>query len=194
LDAILAVPLLIQTKYPIVCKINTLRSKKQNWHTTCNNHRQKRKTKRKKGEIAMTLIRWNPNRRQLALPEEIDRFFNGFNYGWENSDTAWYPTVDISENENNYEVKAEIPGMKKEEIKLSVEDHVLTLSGEKKKENESDKKNYHFVERSYGRFERSFKLPHEVKAEEIKAKYKNGILSVEIPKTETAKPKEIAVS
>ena len=142
----------------------------------------------------MSLIRWSPYRNLISLPDEVERFFNGFGLDYQNSDSVWSPTVDISETEESYEVKAEIPGLKKEDIKLSVEDNVLTLSGERKVEKETEKKNYHRLERAYGKFERSFRLPREVDSESIKASYKNGVLTVQIPKSEAVKPKEIAVS
>jgi len=155
----------------------------------------KRNDKRnRKEEHKMTLVRWNPMRSLISLPNEIDRFFDDFGLNVRDFDTVWRPHVDLSESENSYEVKAELPGMKKEDIKIEVHDNVLTLTGEKKQENKTDKKNYHRIERSYGRFERCFRLPKEVKAEEIKAKYKNGVLSIDIPKTEETKPKEIVVS
>ena len=140
------------------------------------------------------LTLWNPNRRLVSLPNEIDRFFNNWGFNPDNSDCVWCPTVDVVESEKNYEIIAEVPGLKKDEIHIAVEDGYLTLSGEKKQENESKDKNYHRVERSYGKFERSFRLPKEVDAEAIKANYKNGILKVEIPKTEKALPKQIAIS
>lgn len=142
----------------------------------------------------MTLVRWNPLRTLNTLPSELDRFFGDFGLNYNDSDSVWRPTVDLSETEENYEVKAEIPGMDKKDIKVEVHDHVLTLSGEKKHEEKVDGKNYHRIERSYGKFERSFRLPKEVKAEEIKAKYENGVLIVDIPKVEEAKPKEISVA
>jgi HSP20 family protein len=142
----------------------------------------------------MKLVRYNPERSLISLPYEIDRFFEDFGLGYKNMDTVWNPSVDLSETDDHYEVKAEIPGMKKEDIKISVKDNVLTLSGEKKQENKTDKKNVYCVERLYGQFERSFTLPKNVKADAIKAKYKDGVLTVEIPKTEDVKPKEIAVS
>ena len=145
-------------------------------------------------EKKMSLIKWSPYRNLISLPDEIDHFFNGFGLDLNASDSVWSPSVDISETENQYEVKAEIPGLKKEDIKLSVEDNVLTLSGERKYENETEKKNYHRIERAYGKFERSFRLPREVDAGNIKANYKNGVLTVHIPKVEAVKPKEIAVS
>ena len=141
----------------------------------------------------MRLVRWNPYRSLITLPDEIDRFFSDFGLDARMSDTVWNPSVDLSENEDGYEVKAEIPGMKKEDIRVSYRDNVLTLTGEKKQEDEKKKENYHRIERTYGRFERSFWLPEEVKADAIKAKYQNGVLSVRIPKAEEVKPKKIEV-
>ena len=142
----------------------------------------------------MSLVRYYPRRNLVPLPREIDRFFSNFGMDMDSSDTVWSPSVDISETEKSYEVIAEIPGMDKKDIKISVQENVLLLSGEKKKEEEKEGHNYHRIERSYGKFERSFKLPTDVKADEIKAKYKDGVLSVEIPKAEEVKPKEITVS
>jgi len=130
----------------------------------------------------------------ISLPDEIERFFSDFGLDTRASDTVWSPSVDLAENDDSYEVKAEIPGMKREDIKVSYRDDVLTLTGEKKQEKENKDKNYHRIERAYGRFERSFWLPKEVKADEIKAQYKNGVLSISIPKAEEVKPKEIEVS
>jgi len=142
----------------------------------------------------MTLVRYNPYRNLVSLPRHLNSFFNDFGLDSNFSDTVWRPSVDIAETEDHYELKAEIPGLSKKEIKISVENNVLTLSGEKKHEEETSNKNYHRVETQYGRFERSFQLPEQVKAEEIKARYNNGVLTVEIPKAEKVKPKEIAVS
>jgi len=142
----------------------------------------------------MTLVRWKPQRNLMSLPDSIDRFFDDFGLGWRHFDSVWHPSVDVSETENSYEVKADLPGMKKDEIKISYQDNVLTLTGEKSHEEKKDKKNYHHVERAYGKFQRSFRLPKDVKADQIKASYRNGVLNIEIPKAEEAKPKEISVS
>ena len=142
----------------------------------------------------MSLIRWTPMRNLVSINSEIDRFFNDFGMNFRESDTIWRPTVDLSETENGYEVKAELPGMKKEDINVELKDHVLTLTGEKKHEEKDEKKNYHRIERTYGKFQRSFRLPTEVKNDEIKARYRNGVLTIDIPKAEEVKPKEITVS
>ncbi|MFH1942155.1 MAG: Hsp20/alpha crystallin family protein [bacterium] len=142
----------------------------------------------------MTLVRCKPMRNLVSLPNEIGRFFNDFGLNLGEQDTVWSPPVDVSETEKTYEIKAEMPGMDKKDIKVSFNDNVLTLSGEKNQEKDEKKKNYRRMERVYGRFERSFRLPLKVKSEEIKANYRNGVLTVEIPKDEEARVKEVVVS
>lgn len=105
----------------------------------------------------------------------------------------WSPLVDISEDEKEYVVKAEIPEMKKEDIKLNVHDDVLTITGERKYEKEEKGKKYHRVERAYGSFMRSFTLPDDADGSKISAEYKDGVLKVHLPKSEKAKPKAIEV-
>ncbi|MDW7681692.1 MAG: Hsp20/alpha crystallin family protein [bacterium] len=142
----------------------------------------------------MSIVRWNPGRTLMNLPDEMDRFFGDFGLDFWNTDSVWNPAVDITEKSDGYEVKAELPGMKKDEIKISCEDDVLMISGERKSEQDEKKDNYHRIERRYGKFQRSFYLPKNVKANDIKANYKDGVLTVTIPKSEEAMPKEIAVS
>ena len=142
----------------------------------------------------MSIIRWTPHRQLVSLPNELDRFFGNFGVDFWNTDTVWNPAVDITESKDGYEVKAELPGLKKENIKISFEDDVLVLSGERKNEKDEKDENFHRIERNYGKFERCFRLPNDVKSDEIKANYKNGVLTVNIPKNEKAKPKEIAIS
>jgi len=105
----------------------------------------------------------------------------------------WSPLVDISEDEKEYVIKAEIPEMKKEDIKLNVHDDVLTITGERKYEKEEKNKKYHRVERAFGSFMRSFALPEDADGAKIAAEYKDGILKVRLPKSERAKPKAIEV-
>jgi HSP20 family protein len=108
--------------------------------------------------------------------------------------TQWSPLVDISEDDKEYLVKAELPELKKEEVKVSVENGELTISGERKTEKEEKGKKYHRIERSYGSFVRSFTLPEAVSAEKVTAEFKDGLLIVHLPKDENAKPKAIKVS
>ncbi|MCX7699197.1 MAG: Hsp20/alpha crystallin family protein [Candidatus Goldbacteria bacterium] len=106
-----------------------------------------------------------------------------------------YPAVDIVEDKDKYVLKADIPGLKQDDIKVEVDDGVLKIYGERKhekKEEDKDKK-YHYYERSYGAFERRFVLPSDSDVDKIDAKYENGVLEIQIPKTESKKPKEIKV-
>jgi len=105
----------------------------------------------------------------------------------------WSPLVDITEDEKEYVVKAEIPEMKKEDIKINVNEDVLTVSGERKYEKEEKGKKYHRVERAYGSFMRSFTLPEDADGTKVNAEYKDGVLKVHLPKSEKAKPKAIEV-
>ena len=105
----------------------------------------------------------------------------------------WSPLVDITEDEKEYIVKAEIPEMKKEDIKLNVHDDVLTITGERKCEKEEKGKKYHRVERSYGSFIRSFTLPEDADGSNVAAEYKDGVLKVHLPKSDKAKAKTIEV-
>jgi len=106
--------------------------------------------------------------------------------------TGW-PAVDVTEDKNNVIVKADLPGMKQEEIEVNLDQDILTIKGERKIESEKDEKNYHRVERAYGSFERSIQLGSDVDKEKIKASYKNGVLEVVLPKIEREKPKQIKV-
>jgi HSP20 family protein len=101
--------------------------------------------------------------------------------------------VDISEDEHEFLVKAELPDLKKEEVKVSVENGELTISGERKAEKEEKNKKYHRIERSYGSFARSFTLPDSVSGDKVSADFKDGMLAVHLPKSEKAKPRSIEV-
>jgi HSP20 family protein len=105
----------------------------------------------------------------------------------------WAPLVDITEDEKEYVIKAELPEVKKEDVKLTVHDDVLSISGERKYEKEEKGKKYHRVERAYGSFTRSFTLPEDADASKVAADYKDGVLKVHLPKSEKAKPKSIEV-
>jgi HSP20 family protein len=146
----------------------------------------------------MAITRWRPVRDLVNLQDEMNRLFDGF-FGrpmlapdW--GEREWNPSVDVSETGDKILITADLPGMTKDDVKISVRDHTLTLEGEKKRQKEEKGKNYHRLERSYGSFCRSFTLPAAVKADKIKATYKDGVLSVELPKVEEAKPKEIPIT
>lgn len=108
--------------------------------------------------------------------------------------SEWMPSLDLSETKNSYIVSAEIPGIEPKDVEISLTDNVLTIKGEKKQEKQEDNENYHLIERSYGSFTRSFRLPVQVQADKVKATYKNGVLKITLPKTEEAKKKEIKIA
>jgi len=142
----------------------------------------------------MSLIRYETSPITSLFDELGDLFGSTFDLSGMNIAGSLYPTVDITESDNGYRITADLPGLSKEAIKVSVEDGVLSISGEKKQESEKKEKDryYHF-ERSYGKFCRSFSLPANVDNANIDAKYNNGVLEVLLKKTEEAKPKAIEV-
>ena len=134
-----------------------------------------------------------------SLQERINRMFDDTirtlhpTDGEELEKGTWAPAVDIYETNDSFVVSADLPGLNKDEIQIDLKDNTLTLKGEKKFEEKVSKDNYIRVERAYGSFVRSFTLPQNVDPEKIKAKYKEGVLEVTIPKKEEAKPKQIKV-
>lgn len=144
------------------------------------------------------LTSWNPLRELNNLENRLERFW-GSAFPSRNGEkeamtvSQWTPLVDISEDANEYLVKAELPELKKEEVKVSVENGELTISGERKSEKEEKGKKFHRIERSYGSFLRSFSLPEAVSADKVTAEFKDGVLSVHLPKDEKARPKTIEV-
>ena len=143
----------------------------------------------------MTLVRWSP-RTTLGFRNEFDRLFDSFfntSNEEETSLTAFSPAVDITETEKEYLISAELPGIKKEDIKMNISDNILTISGEKNQEKKTDKENYHRTERVYGTFQRSFRLPEISAQENISAEFKDGVLTVTIPKLKESISKNIAI-
>jgi HSP20 family protein len=144
------------------------------------------------------LMRWEPLRFEPVFKEFgslARRFSNLFEGDLPEMELAsgWHPFVDIYDEGTEMVLKAELPGMKKEDIHIEVQNNVLTLRGEKKREEKVEKEGFFRSERLYGSFSRSFTLPTTVDAEKIEASYVNGILTVKLPKVEAAKPKQIAV-
>ncbi|NOR17694.1 Hsp20 family protein [candidate division WOR-3 bacterium] len=140
------------------------------------------------------LTKWEPFSDLVSLRDDMDRFFETF-FGQhpEDREGFWTPILDIEESNGNIVVKAEIPGMEKDEIKVSVRNNMLSISGERKQEIETKDKTFHRIERSYGKFSRIITLPSEVDADKIKAAYKDGVLNIILPKPESMKPKQIEV-
>jgi HSP20 family protein len=142
-----------------------------------------------------TLTQFHPFRGVSTLQDQINRLFDGASdrSSDEGNLTTWAPAVDIFETEHKLVVKADLPDIKPEELDIRVENNILTIRGERKFEKKVNENNYLRVERSYGSFSRSFSLSNTVNTESIEAEYKNGVLTVSIPKLEEAKPKQIKV-
>lgn len=111
----------------------------------------------------------------------------------EDDSVVWRPRMDIKETKDAFEISADLPGLKKEDVNISLKDGILTISGERKYENEKKDQDKYYMERVYGNFSRSFSLPSDVKEKEIKANLKNGVLTISLPKAEKVKPKEIEI-
>jgi HSP20 family protein len=146
----------------------------------------------------MDLVRWEPfdglDKIHSRISDLFDETFGrarGYSSG---NNSVWLPPVDILESRDSYLLRAELPGMKKEDFSLEVKEGILHLSGERKFEEPANGVEYHRVERVAGRFSRSFSLPQTVKADEIKATYRDGILEIHVPKAEEAKPRQIAIN
>jgi len=143
-----------------------------------------------------TLTRWDQPR-GLTLQDQVNRLFEN-NFTGDRSGRAdlatWAPAVDIYETENELVVKADLPDVDEKDIDVRVENNLLTIRGERKFEKSVSEENYLRVERTYGAFSRSFSLPNTVNAESIRAEYKNGVLTVNLPKREESKPRQVKVN
>jgi HSP20 family protein len=147
----------------------------------------------------MELIRRNQNQTDPVKELFNEDFFWGFPFvpvtGKSlNTQSGWHPAIDITEEKDRYVLKADLPGLKKEDFRISLEDGVLTIEGERRTESEHKEKSYHRIERSYGRFARSLNLGSAVDESKIKANYKDGVLEVIAPKAERAKAKTIDIN
>ncbi len=150
----------------------------------------------------MAIVRWEPFRDLVSIQGRMNRLFDeafrgasrpsGEEEEW--SLGSWAPAVDIFEQDGDIVLKAELPGVDAKDVDVRVENNVLTLRGERKLDNEVKKESYHRVERAYGSFSRSFTLPTVVDTEKIKAEYRDGVLRVNLPKREEARPKQISIS
>ena len=146
----------------------------------------------------MTLTKWNPLfADRAATRERFNRLF-GRDDLWETEGVTtggeWVPAVDIIENDHALTVKAELPGMEAKDVTVTIDNNVLTLRGERHMEKEVKKENYHRMERAYGSFARSFALPTFVDVEKVRADFKNGLLTINVPKRETAKTRAVEVT
>jgi HSP20 family protein len=142
------------------------------------------------------LAPWRPFREMSTLRDEMDRLWDRFFGEWPTLEPVrreWAPFLDVSETKNNIVVRAEVPGLEPKDIDISLIGGVLTIKGEKKQEKEEKDENYHRIERNYGTFTRSVRVPQEVQSDKIEATYKNGVLKITLPKSEEAKKKEIKI-
>ena len=144
----------------------------------------------------MTLVRWNPIRhRMMPTFNEWDRLMNDVftDHSEDTSLSEWTPAIDITEDDDAFIVVADLPGLAKKNISINIKENMLTISGERKIEKKDEKKNYCRTERHAGIFKRSFQLTDQVIADKITASFKDGVLTVTVPKTEEVKPKEIEI-
>jgi HSP20 family protein len=140
----------------------------------------------------MTLVKWNPT----TLDREINNLVSNFwgDTGSLKTNAGWNPKVDVAEFEDRYEVHADLPGLSKDDINVTLEKGVLTIEGERKRSSETKSEDFLRTERVYGKFSRTFNLGDRVDASKISAAYKDGVLTLGLPKSEVVKPKAIEVT
>jgi HSP20 family protein len=151
----------------------------------------------------MAIVRWNPMRDMMSMEREFNKIFNSlerkFSFGNGNGENEefenaiWMPMTDIVEDDNQYYLNIDLPGIKKEDVKINYSNGQLNISGERKQENMENNAKFHRVERSYGKYYRSFALPQKIKENEINAEFKDGQLKISIPKSEEVKPKQLEI-
>ena len=141
----------------------------------------------------MALVRWEPMRELTSLQGEMNRLFNTFFDDNGGSTRRWAPPMDLADAGDHLVLKADLPGLSEEDVRIEVQDRLLTVSGERKAEHEENREGYYRMERAFGSFSRSFALADEVSSDEIEAKYENGVLNVRLPKRPAAKRREITV-
>ncbi len=146
----------------------------------------------------MELIRWTPQRNVWGLHDRMNRFFDDFFAPATRTDDGlafrnWNPSADVFEEDGQYVIKAELPGVDRKDIHVDVENGVLVLKGERTEDKELKEENYYRKERAYGNFQRSFALPEGVDTDAIKADYKDGVLKITVPKPEAKQTKKITV-
>jgi len=142
----------------------------------------------------MTLVKCRPNRNHFLMQDQFDKMFeNFFHDNFVTGGSSFNPLVDMVENDENYLITVELPGMSKDDVKMTIKDNMLTISGSKKNRYESEKDSMHRIESSHGSFSRSFRLPKSIDRENVKAEFESGVLSISMPKVEEAKPTVIEI-
>ena len=139
------------------------------------------------------LRRWSPYHEFEDVQSEMNRLFDWAFGRHGDQVSAWMPTLDVYEKDDKFHIHADLPGLKREEIDITVDGSTLTISGEKRKDNETKEDGYYCAERFYGKFRRSVDLPSSVDTSKVEAKYKDGVLEITVPKSEAARPKQIKV-
>jgi HSP20 family protein len=149
----------------------------------------------------MALIRWEPARELQSIQQEMNRLFGSFFDGPVTTAGAngaitrrWIPAMDLVEGDGEFVLRADLPGVGEDDVKVELEDNVLTISGERRSSHEERKEGYYRVERASGTFSRSLTLPEGVEADSVEATFENGVLEVRIPKPEEHKPQRVAIS
>jgi HSP20 family protein len=153
-------------------------------------------TQKEVATMAYEVKPYKPLGELANLREEMDKMWNRFFGEWPSMAPfrgEWSPSLDVSETKESIVVRAEVPGLEAKDIDISLADDVLTIKGKREQEMEEKDENYHRVERSYGSFSRSVRLPREVRSDQIKAAYKNGVLKITLPKSQEAKEIKIKV-
>lgn len=142
----------------------------------------------------MTLVRWKPFSDAPAFHDDVNRLFEElWRSGPSSNRGSWYPPVDVIENETEFKMMVELPGMTRDDVKITLNDNMVTLRGEKKAASQTKKENWHQVERMYGTFERSFQLSSPVDKTKVNARFEGGVLTVTLAKSEDARPREISI-
>ena len=144
-----------------------------------------------------TLVRWDPFRDLVSIQDELNRLFGRTFTGGESmrpsAGGAWMPAMDVFETEDKIVARLELPGIEPNDVEVAVEDSTLTVSGKREFSSETNEENYHRVERRYGAFTRSIALPQTADVEKVDASFDKGVLTIEMPKVERAKPKKIQI-
>jgi HSP20 family protein len=142
----------------------------------------------------MAIVRWDPSREVDSLQSEVNRVFDAFfGAGGGAATRRWVPAVDLIETDDHLLLKADLPGLDKDDISIEVRDGVLTVAGERKAEHESKSEGYYRVERTFGTFSRSLTLPQGIDADRVEASFEKGVLEVRIPKPEERKPHRVEI-
>ncbi|MGH9381392.1 MAG: Hsp20/alpha crystallin family protein [Thermoanaerobaculia bacterium] len=146
-----------------------------------------------------SLTRWNPadlwsSRIHRLFDQAFNDFLSPLTASEEVSDRAWIPAVDVHEADDTLTVTAELPGLRKQDVDITLEDNVLKLSGERRFEKDEKRESYHRIERAYGRFSRSFTLPRNVDRSRVEAQFENGLLKIVLPKSEEARARKIDIA